>query len=447
MELLSAIPVIGGALGTIVPFLIVLGIVVFVHEFGHYIVGRWCGIRAEVFSIGFGPKLWGWSDRRGTHWQVAALPLGGYVRFVGDMDPASAGKADDADLTAEQRAHAFHNASLWRRAATVAAGPVFNFALSFVLFVALSLAVGKASNDPVIGELRPELAGQVDLQPGDRVLEIDGEPVETFGEIISAFVRANGEQVDVVVERGDRRLTVPVAYRLASRIDFVNPGMPASRAGLVAGDVIVEVDGEPVASFYDLQVVTATKALGEEIVIDILRDDVPMTFRFMPDIVERTNPVTREIEPLPTIGVRAIGLGGINPTLEARTLGEAMLSGVAQTVGIVTGTFNYVGDMIFADADTGQLGGPIRIAQISGEKAEEGFMSFAYLIAIISTSIGLLNLFPVPVLDGGHLMFYAFEAIRGRPVGDFAIRVGTMIGLSLVLLLMVFATYNDLARL
>ncbi|MCL5777469.1 RIP metalloprotease RseP [Limibaculum sp. FT325] len=447
MELLSAVPFVGGALGAIVPFLVVLGIVVFVHEYGHYIVGRWCGIDAEVFSVGFGPKLVGWTDRRGTHWQIAALPLGGYVRFVGDMDPASAGKADDGDLTPEQRKHAFHNARLWRRAATVAAGPMFNFILSFVIFAALALAVGRASNAPVIGELRPELAGQVDLRPGDRILAVAGQPVETFGEIIAAFVRANGAEVEVEVERDGEKLAVPVSYRLASRIDYVNPGMPASRAGLVAGDVIVAIDGQPVASFYDLQLVTAAKPAGQEIVIDVTRDGELMTFRFMPDMVERPHPVTGETQPLPTIGIRAIGLGGIDPTLEPRGLGEALESGFAQTTRIVTGTINYVGDLIFANADPGQLGGPIRIAQISGEKAEEGLMSFVYLIAIISTSIGLLNLFPIPVLDGGHLMFYAAEALRGRPVGNAAIRVGTMIGLSLVLLLMVFATYNDLARL
>ncbi|MDT8344204.1 MAG: RIP metalloprotease RseP [Thermohalobaculum sp.] len=447
MELLSAIPFVGGALGAIVPFIVVLGIVVAVHEYGHYIVGRWCGIQAEVFSIGFGPKLWGWTDRRGTHWQIAALPLGGYVRFVGDMDPASAGRADDADLTPVQRAHAFHNASLWRRAATVVAGPVFNFLLSIALFAGLALAVGKASDAPVIGDIRPEVATQLDLEPGDRVLSIAGAPVEDFGAIIAAFLRANGAEVAVEVERDGARLTVPVSYRLASRVDYVNPGMPASRAGIVAGDVIVAIDGKPIASFYDLQLATAAKPEGEAIVIDVTRDGAPLNFRFLPDMVERAHPVTGETVPLPTIGIRAIGLGGIDPVLESRGIDEALVSGVMQTAGIVTGTFRYIGDMIFADADLGQLGGPIRIAQVSGEKAEEGLMSFLFLIAIISTSIGLLNLFPIPVLDGGHLMFYAVEAIRGRPAGGAAIRVGTAIGLSLVLLLMVFATYNDLVRL
>jgi regulator of sigma E protease len=230
-------------------------------------------------------------------------------------------------------------------------------------------------------------------------------------------------------------------------VAVANPGMPASRAGITMDDVIVSMDGKPVGSFFDLQLLTAEKPLGEPMVIDILRAGEPMTITVMPEPQERMHPVTGEIVALPTIGIRADGIGGINPVLVSASLTEAMMGGVNQMVGIVTNTVNYIGDIVFAEADTSQLSGPVRIAMISGEKADEGFKAFMFLIAVISTSIGLLNLFPIPVLDGGHLMFYALEAIRGRPAEDFLIKVSTVVGLSLVLLLMVFATYNDLIRL
>ncbi|MEO0820500.1 MAG: RIP metalloprotease RseP [Pseudomonadota bacterium] len=447
MELLSAVPIVGEPLAIIIPFILVLGVVVFVHEYGHYIVGRWCGIRAEVFSIGFGPRLWGWKDKRGTEWQVAALPLGGYVRFVGDMDPASAGRIEDAHLTQAERKAAFHNAALGARAATVAAGPVFNFLLSIALFTALALAVGRQSEQPVIGGIGEDAPANIELQAGDRVLEVAGEPVESFGAILSAIQRADGEAVPVLIERDGAEQTVSVAHRIAAVIERVTPGMPASRTGLLAGDTIVEINGEPVASFRAIQIATADLPLEEAIEIKVLRDGVAEVFSVMPVSVERAHPVTGETKPLPTIGISAYDLGGIEPTMEGVGIGTALNAGVSNTVGIITTTVTYIGDLLFAGADPSQLGGPIRIAQVSGEQAERGFLEFVHLIAFLSTSIGLINLVPIPVLDGGHLMFYLVEALRGRPVGAAAMRYGTALGLSLVLLLMVFATYNDILRL
>ena len=446
MELLSAIPFVGGPLSVILPFLFVLGIVVFVHEYGHYIVGRWCGIHSEVFSIGFGPRLFGWSDRRGTRWQVAALPLGGYVRFVGDMDPASAGRVDDSELSPQDRQHAFHNAPLGARAATVFAGPLFNFVLTFVLFFAVALAVGKAVDEPVIGGVEPSLRAELPFEPGDRVIELAGAPVESFGEIVSRLIRSDGGAIPAIIERNGERRELSVRYEKAPIADMVSPGTPSAGAGMLPGDEIVAINGQPIESFYEVQLATAEADPAAEMTIEVLRDGERLSFTLIPDVVSRPHPVTGETVPLATIGVATLGLGGIEPKVEAVGLGEAAASSAARTIGIITGTVSYIGDMIFDDADTSQLGGPIRIAQISGEKAEEGMLAFIYLIAVISTSIGFINLLPIPVLDGGHLMFYAFEAIRGRPVGDAAIRIGTTIGLSLVLLLMAFAMYNDLTQ-
>jgi regulator of sigma E protease len=448
MELLAQIPLIGGTLAIVVPFLVVLSIVVFVHEYGHYIVGRWCGIKAEVFSIGFGKVLWKWTDRRGTRWQVAALPLGGFVRFVGDMNPASAGHTDDENLTPEEREVAFHNAGLLGRTLTVAAGPFANFLLSVVIFAGIILSLGQASsNDPIIGSIDTEAVEDAGFEPGDRVLSIGGEEVLSFGDIIVLMSRTNGVPHSAMVERDGDVREITVRYYRPARISQVAPGMPAARVGLLAGDVFVSIDGEPVNSFRDLQLITSEKAHGAEIEVEVERDGERLVFRFVPDLVERQHPVTNEEVLLPTMGIRSNVLAGIEPELEPVPVLTALKGGVKETWRIISGTMVYIGDMLFKGADTSQLGGPIRIAEISGDAAQQGFSSIVWLIAVLSTSIGLINLFPIPILDGGHLMFYAIELLRGRPVGEIWMRVGTMIGLSLVLLLMVFATYNDLVRL
>ncbi|MEM6421610.1 MAG: RIP metalloprotease RseP [Pseudomonadota bacterium] len=447
MEFISELPVIGVIVMTIIPFLIVLGVVVFVHEYGHYIVGRWCGIKAETFSIGFGPKLYGWRDKRGTEWQVAALPLGGFVKFVGDMDPASAGRIEDANLSQSERRQAFHNASLLSRTFTVAAGPVFNFALSFVLFFGLAFAIGQGSNRPVIGAIGEGAPETVAFEPGDRVLSMAGEPVETFVDIVAALQEANGETLEAVVERGEQTLTLSVAYAMSPVIDNVTPGMPASQTGMLPGDMIKALNGQPVTSFREIQLLIAELPLDTAVTVTIEREGEERDFSFVPDTVTRRHPVTQEQVPLPTLGIGASGTSGIQPSTDPIGPLDAATAAAASTWGIVSNTVTYLGDLVFAGADPSQLGGPIRIAQVSGERAQAGALELLHLIAFLSTSIGLLNLFPIPVLDGGHLMFYAVEWLRGRPVGETAMKYGTMLGLSLVLLLMVFATYNDILRL
>lgn len=444
MTLITEIPFIGGTLGVVLPFLAVLAIVVFVHEFGHYIAGRWSGIGAEVFSIGFGPRLLRWTDRRGTQWQVAAIPLGGYVKFTGDMDPASA-TASDEGLSEAERARAFHNAPLLARAAAVAAGPIANFLLAILLFSGIGMIHGVASDSPVIGAV-PK-GEEIGLEPGDRVLSLDGAPVETFSDIAAALTQSAGAPLSATVRRDGAERSVTVSYLIPPVIDAVSPGMPAARAGLVPGDRILTLDGEPVPSFHALQLRAMAKPEGAPLELTVERDGATRTFTLTPEMIERTNPVTGVREPLPTLGVSGLGLGGLQAARERLDPLSALLLGSAQTWRILSGTVTYVGDMIFAGADTGQLGGPIRIAQVSGEKAEEGFAEFIGLIAVLSASIGLINLFPIPILDGGHLMFYAVEAIRGRPLGERWMTAGNAIGLALVLLLMVFATYNDLLRL
>ena len=234
MELLAQIPdFIWSALKIGVPFLVVLSIVVFVHEFGHYIVGRWCGIKADVFSIGFGKPLLKWTDKRGTRWQVAVLPLGGFVRFVGDMDPASAGRADDEGLSVEERKVAFHNAGLLSRSLAVAAGPFANFVLSVLIFAGLLLSMGQAKNDPIIGSIGIEAVEDVGLLPGDRVLSIAEQEVVAFADIINILARSNGVPQTATVNRDGDVKEIMVRYHRPPRIASVTPGMPAAQAGVL----------------------------------------------------------------------------------------------------------------------------------------------------------------------------------------------------------------------
>ncbi len=223
--------------------------------------------------------------------------------------------------------------------------------------------------------------------------------------------------------------------------------MPAARAGLLPGDVILTINGQPISSYRELQVAMAEKPAGEEIDLTVRREGRELTISLVPDMVDREHPVTGEVSPVPTLGVRGSPLAGIEPLREPMSIVGAAEGGARETWRIISGTMIYIGDMLFQGADTSQLGGPIRIAEVSGDAAQQGISSLVWLIAVLSTSIGLINLFPIPILDGGHLMFYLIEFLRGRPVGEAWMRIGTMIGLSLVILLMVFATYNDLVRL
>ncbi|MGF1500228.1 MAG: RIP metalloprotease RseP [Paracoccaceae bacterium] len=445
MELISQIPLVGDALSFIIPFLVVLSVVVFVHEYGHYIVGRWCGIGAEVFSIGFGKTLVSWTDKRGTRWQIAALPLGGFVKFVGDMDPASVGQADETGMTEAERRASFHNAALWKRALTVAAGPVFNFILSILIFAALAYAQGAPTDRPIVGEVRDTAPADLGLEQGDEILTVDGVTVETWSDVQRTLRPTDGIPTPVTLRRDGDILDVMVNFQVPARIDHVEPGYPAARAGILPGDILVRIAEHRIDSFRDVETAMTEIPLNQEIDVVVSRNGEDLSFTFTPNVVTRTHPVTFEEAELATMGVR--GHSAIGVAHEWIGPGTAMLAGVLQTYRVIDGTATVISDMLFQGADTSQLGGPIRIAEISGDTAERGVPQFLSLIALLSTSIGILNLLPIPVLDGGHLLFYSFEAIRGRPLNAAWMQVGTVIGLSLVLSLMVFATYNDIARL
>lgn len=445
MDLIAEIPVFGGFLATVLPFIVVLGIVVFVHEYGHYIVARWCGIRSEVFSVGFGPVIWSRRDRRGTLWQVAALPLGGYVKFAGDSDAASRADPDAIErLDADDRRHTFHGASVGRRMLTVLAGPFFNFLLSVVVFAGLVMWQGVATDRPTIGSIEALPNVEQPLRPGDVVLAVDGEPVESFSDIYRvAAEMETPAPMRFEVERDGERLVLEAPYALPPLIYGVEPLSPASRAGLRRGDVILEVDGAPIVAFDELREIVLASD-GRPLPLTIWRDGMTLELEIRPverDADDGAGGFERRI----MIGVAGASL--YFPATETPAPWTAVGAGVSRTIDVITMSITGLKHIILGTIGAENLQGPLGIAQISGETAAQGLVNFITLIAIISTAIGLINLFPIPILDGGHFVAFCIEAARGRPPSERAMQVAMTIGLGLILFLMVFATYNDIMRL
>ena len=448
MSYIDQIPLVGPYLVYAIPFFFVLMIVVFIHEYGHFIVGRWCGVEADAFSIGFGPELFGWNDKRGTRWKLSLIPLGGYVKFRGDADAASA-RPDEAALSGmstEERAGSFPAASLWRRALIVAAGPAFNFILSTIIFAGLALALGVAGNKPVVGYLAEDSrASEAGFQLEDRLVSVDGKPVAEFGDFSEIARDAVGKKLTVTVERDGKTQDIPYTYLPPVRVLTVRSDGAAMAAGIEEGDLIVAVEGKPIRLFTELrEAVAASK--GQPIILTVQRGDETLDLTMTPEMREirdeNGNIVTRYL-----IGIRHQASLGIGPPPEETGVVDAVTQGAAQTWGVVRMTMVFLYDLIGGREDVAELGGPLRIAEYSGQAAQAGFDRLITLTAILSASIGLINLFPIPVLDGGHLLFYAIEAVRGKPLNERAQEIGLTIGFALIIMLMLFATYNDVIRL
>lgn len=444
MDAVASIPVIGAPIATVLPFVVVLGIVVFVHEYGHYIVARWCGIRSEVFSIGFGPVLWSRRDKRGTLWQVAALPLGGYVKFVGDADGAS--RADQTKLDripADELAASFHGASVGRRMLTVLAGPAFNFLLTIAVFAGLALWQGMPTERPTIGEVTPLPHVVQTLEPGDVVLSVNGKPLTSFGDIFTfAQEMPSPGPMTFEVERGGVRTELTAPYALPALVQGVEPLSPASEAGLRPGDLILEADGKPLASFEELRAVVLASG-GRTIPLLVWRDGVRVQLDITPkerDTEDGAGGFERRV----MIGVAGAPLYA--PATETPMPWTAVAYGAERMTAVIVQSLNGIRYIVTGAISAENLQGPLGIAQISSETAAQGLLNFVALIGVISTAIGLLNLFPIPVLDGGHFVVFLIEAVRGRPPSPAVMQVAMSIGLGLILLLMVFATYNDIMR-
>lgn len=359
-----------GILIYLLSFLIVIGVLVFVHEMGHYLVGRWCGVKAETFAIGFGKEIAGWTDKRGTRWKICMLPMGGYVQFAGDMDPAGAKSSDWLSLPAEERNQTFQSKSLWKRAAIVFAGPAINFIFAILIIMGFVMAYGTSATLPVASEISPNsTAAAMGMKPGDRIISVDGEKIELFEDLREKIMLIPEQQIEIVFERDGQRIA------------------KQGRTG-----------------------------------VQILKDRFGNEYR--------------------------LGLLGMSSSqVEWRPVSalEAPAVAVDKTIGIVDQITTTLGQVITGKRSIKELGGPLKIAKISGEQFKLGLESFILFVALISINLGFINLLPIPMLDGGHLMFYAIEAVRRKPANAKVQEWAFRSGLALVLAFMLVVTFNDLS--
>ena len=435
------IPQFGNTLWTLAAFVTALAIIVTVHEYGHYIIGRLSGIRAEVFSVGFGPRLFSRRDKRGTLWQVAAVPLGGYVRFLGDANAASAGPGQAVDPALSRQT--LSGAPLWARFATLLAGPVFNFILSILIFGGFALFQGLPSSDLSVGAVKETPPGMVnDLQPGDRIVAIGGHPVATWGELFKAAETLPvAPQQEWRVVRDGAETTVQGPDPFPALVGGVAPRSAAADAGLKAGDVVVGIDSKPIYRFTQLRE-AVDAADGQSITMQVWRPGIgEADFVLVPKMQDL--PVEGGYERRWLIGVTG-GDGFFTPEMRRAGPIEALWLGATQTWGIIVSSLSGMWAMISGQIGSCNLGGAISIAESTGHAASEGGANFLWWIAILSAAIGFLNLLPVPVLDGGHLMFYTYEAFTGRPPSDKVLNALTAIGMAAVLTLMIFGLTNDI---
>ncbi len=446
MDISTLLPSFQSGVFTILAFIVALSVIVAIHEYGHYIVGRWSGIHADVFSLGFGPVIYSRYDKRGTKWQIAAIPMGGFVKFKGDADAASAGADGEliSSLSEDELRSTMHGAPLWARAATVAAGPIFNFALSILIFTGVIFSQGVVGEKLIVGEVREMPFEGITLQEGDVVLAIDGTALPNFddGEANNTFIQDLPLQGlhDYLVERNGAEVQAVGPHLYPPHVLGLSPQSAAYETGLKAGDVIVGVDGKDVFAFHELKAVVESSE-GRTIPLRVWRDGVVSDFDLTPRRVDEPQP-DGGFETQWRIGIR----GGLafDPAREAVGVIDAATGAVSQTGRIIQGSLSGLYHMVTGAISSCNLSGPIGIAQTSGAMASQGTDDFIWFIAVLSTAIGLLNLFPIPVLDGGHLVFHAYEAVSGKPPSDGVVKVLMMAGLFIVLSLMIFGVSNDL---
>ncbi|MPT48106.1 MAG: RIP metalloprotease RseP [Sphingobium sp.] len=354
---------------TIFAFVAVIGPLVFIHEMGHYLVGRWCGVQAEAFSIGFGPEIIGWVDRRGTRWRIAALPLGGYVRFKGDMNAASQSDPEWASKSAAEKEGSFPSKNVWQRMAIVAAGPVVNLLFAVILLGGLAMVRGEAVSEPVISHVaQGSAAEEAGLKAGDRIVRIMGRDVHSFQDIASTISLRPAEALPYVIERNGERFEKLIAAGTRLEQDRFGNTYRIGQLGVASGV--------------------------------ISRRDVSLL--------------------------------------------RAPVVGFNQAVSITRTALDGLGQIITGRRPVSELGGPLKIADVSGQAASMGPEAFLFFMALISINLGFINLLPIPMLDGGHLLFYIIEAIGQRPVSPVIQEWAFRSGLALLLTMMLLVTFNDL---
>jgi regulator of sigma E protease len=445
---------------TVVSFVVVIGILILIHELGHFFVARWTGVGVERFSIGFGPVIFRWRGHE-TEYCLSAIPMGGYVKMMGEENPLEGG-----GTAAFDPAKAFALKPLWARFLIVFAGPGMNLVLAVVIFAAVLATVGRpvwpASVGRVAGGSPAAAAG---LQTGDTVLAVNGRPIAYWEDLDRALAASHGRPLELRVRRDSTERTVAVTPRLHSvpdpifrelretwdigagpqlipQISSVSGGSPAERAGLKTGDVVVSVDGQPVYTPEDLVEAIRTRP-AQSFPITIERAGRTLTVTVTPDAVKEKGPDGQERQ------VGRIQAGIATKTVRFEPYGPvtAVGHGVSKTWDMTVLTTKGLWKLVSRQIDSSNIGGPIQIATEAGRQAKEGTASLALFTAIISVNLAVLNLLPVPMLDGGHLFFFVIEAVLGRPLSLRKREVAQQVGFVLLMLLMVYAVYNDLVRL
>lgn len=436
----------GGFTFGLLALIFVISIIVFVHEFGHYIVGRWCKIHAEVFSVGMGPSIWSVTDRRGTIWQISALPLGGYVRFLGDADASSRHDYAKFDaLSQGDKTRSFSGAALWRRALTVIAGPAANFLFSIVIFAGFAFFDGIPAKKPIIDDFVKGI-DPIDLKSGDLIKEINGvtlEDIEKFENPDEFNETFPAEPLEYLVLRDGAEIRVKGPMLFPSVVTFVQPISPAASAGVEVGDLIIEFAGQAVSDWEMLGDVI--RAHGDRRVeMKVMREGAEITLWIKPqELINQRLDGTFEKRVM-------IGVGGAqayNFKRDRPGIGEALRIGFWDTWGLIVRTIDALRAMFAGQVDFSELQGPVGIAQVSAHYAEQGLSDLIFWVAAISTAIGFFNLLPIPVLDGGHLMLFGYEAIARKRPSKTIVQGIMYSGLALLLSMTLFVTYNDVLRL
>ena len=439
-------------------FLIVLGVLVTFHEYGHFLAARWVGVKVLKFSLGFGPKLF--SRTVGdTEYLISAIPLGGYVKMFGEDDTEA--------VSPDQQRESFTHQSLPHKTLIVAAGPGFNFLLTYLIFTGL-LASGSPLFVPTFQDITPQVqaiipnspAHEAGLQVGDRILQADDKEISTYGELSESIMQSHGRSMTIDVLRDGNVKTFLITpkpkpnsenpdepfYELGIEaippvVGGVVPGTPAMKAGLLAGDRILEIDGQVIFTWKQMTEIVRGHP-DQPITVKVQRKDHPVSLSVTPAPEEFTAD-SGEKQIIGKIGIRVQG----RSLIMAESLLSAPLEGVIATWKWCELTVVGVYKLLTGEISTKNIGGPVMIASVSGEHAEQGISSLIFLIAILSINLGILNLLPIPILDGGHLFFFACEAILGRPLGERSREVAQQVGLVLLLCIMFYATWNDVSRL